>query len=65
LAWIATVGGKPTSRVGAILVVLLWIAIGAAAWPWLRSRARVDRFLEEESQRGRAANVAAASHPHA
>jgi hypothetical protein len=40
LAWIATEGGKPTSRAGAILVVLLWIAIGAAAWLWLRSRAQ-------------------------
>ena len=37
-AWMRTEGRKPTSRAGAILVVLLWIAIGVAAWLWLRSR---------------------------
>lgn len=33
--WMRTRGSRPTSRAGAILIVLLWIAIGAAAWFWL------------------------------
>lgn len=37
--WMRTRGSRPTSKAGAILVVFLWIAIGAAAWFWLRPRA--------------------------
>lgn len=29
---------KPSSRVGAVLVVALWLAIAVAAWFWLRSK---------------------------
>lgn len=36
--WMQTKGAKPTSRVGAVLVVLLWLAVGAAAWFWLQPR---------------------------
>lgn len=34
-AWMKTQGSKPSSRVGAILIVLLWIATGVALWVWL------------------------------
>lgn len=33
--WMQTQGAKPRSRAGAVLVVLLWLALGAAAWWWL------------------------------
>lgn len=36
--WMQTKGAKPTSRAGAVLIVLLWLALGAAAWWWLRTR---------------------------
>jgi uncharacterized membrane protein YkvA (DUF1232 family) len=36
--WMRTRGSKPTSKAGAIVIVFLWIAIGAAAWFWLRPR---------------------------
>lgn len=36
--WMQTKGAKPTSRVGAVLIVLLWLAVGAAAWFWLQPR---------------------------
>jgi uncharacterized membrane protein YkvA (DUF1232 family) len=37
--WMRTRGAKPTSRLGAVVIVLLWVAVTAAAvgW-WLRSR---------------------------
>jgi len=35
--WMRGKGSKPRSRVGAILVVMTWIAIGAAAWFWWKS----------------------------
>lgn len=35
--WMCGKGSKPRSRVGAILVVMTWIAIGAAAWFWWKS----------------------------
>jgi uncharacterized membrane protein YkvA (DUF1232 family) len=35
--WMRGKGSKPRSRVGAILVVVTWIAIGAAAWFWWKS----------------------------
>ncbi len=34
-AWMQTTGMRPSSRVGAILIVALWIAFGAAVWAWL------------------------------
>ena len=34
-AWMKTQGSKPSSRVGAVVIVLLWIAVSAALWIWL------------------------------
>ena len=34
-AWMAAKGARPGSRVGAVLIVLLWIGAGAATWIWL------------------------------
>ena len=36
--WLQTTGSKPVSRAGAVLIVLLWLAIAAAAWFWLGRR---------------------------
>lgn len=36
--WMATKGEKPTSKAGAVLVILLWLAASAAAWFWLQPR---------------------------
>jgi len=36
--WMQTEGSKPSSRAGTILIVVLWLAIGAAVWSWLKSR---------------------------
>ncbi len=36
--WMQTKGSKPSSRAGAVLIVMLWLAIGAAGWFWLKSR---------------------------
>ncbi|OWQ93104.1 hypothetical protein CDN99_00955 [Roseateles aquatilis] len=33
--WMRTQGAKPSSRVGAVLIVALWLAAGAALWIWL------------------------------
>ena len=33
--WIKTSGGKPTSRIGAVLVVAVWVGAGLALWQWL------------------------------
>lgn len=33
--WIRTQGSKPSSRVGAVVIVLIWIAVGAGLWTWL------------------------------
>ena len=33
--WMQTKGSKPSSRSGAVLIVLLWLAVGAALWFWL------------------------------
>jgi len=33
--WMQTRGSKPSSKAGAVLVVLLWIGIGVALWIWL------------------------------
>lgn len=32
---IETKGARPSSRAGAVLIVLLWIGVGAAIWIWL------------------------------
>jgi uncharacterized membrane protein YkvA (DUF1232 family) len=36
--WIREKGSKPSSQAGAVLIVVLWLTIAAAAWFWLRSR---------------------------
>jgi uncharacterized membrane protein YkvA (DUF1232 family) len=33
--WMKMQGAKPSSRAGATVIVLLWIAAGAALWIWL------------------------------
>ena len=33
--WIETKGSRPSSRVGAALIVLLWVGFAAAMWIWL------------------------------
>ena len=33
--WMKAQGAKPSSRAGAFLIVLVWIAAGAALWIWL------------------------------
>ena len=33
-AWMAAKGKKPISRVGAVAIVALWIAVAAALWVW-------------------------------
>ena len=37
-AWMAAQGTKPRSRVGAVLVVGVWIAVAVALWYWLAPR---------------------------
>jgi len=34
--WMQTKGSKPSSRAGALLVAVLWLAVGAAVWFWLK-----------------------------
>lgn len=34
--WMQANGAKPRSRFGAVLIVVLWLAIGAALWLWLK-----------------------------
>lgn len=34
--WMRTKGSKPSSRAGALLVAVLWLAVGAAVWFWLK-----------------------------
>lgn len=36
--WMMTKGSKPRSRVGAVLIVLLWIGLGTALWIGLGER---------------------------
>lgn len=36
--WMRVQGARPRSKVGAALIVLLWIAAGAALWRWLAPR---------------------------
>lgn len=33
--WMAEKGSKPSSRAGAIMIIVLWVATGVAAWLWL------------------------------
>ena len=33
--WMRTKGAKPSSRAGALLVIVLWLAVGVAVWLWL------------------------------
>ena len=35
-AWMQTQGAKPRSMAGPVLVVALWLLVGAALWVWLR-----------------------------
>ena len=37
--WMTTQGSKPTSKAGAVAIVLIWVAVAAGAWLWWRSRA--------------------------
>ena len=37
-AWMAARGAKPRSTAGAVMVVVVWIAVGVAAWYWLAPR---------------------------
>ena len=37
-AWMASKGMKPSSRAGAVIVVVLWLAMGAVGWHWLNTR---------------------------
>lgn len=37
-AWMAAQGAKPRSRMGAVLVVAVWIAVAVALWHWLAPR---------------------------
>ena len=34
--WMQTQGAKPRSMAGTVLVVALWLLVGAALWVWLR-----------------------------
>ncbi len=33
--WMKTQGTKPTSRVGAVLIVAVWLGAGVAVWHWI------------------------------
>ncbi len=35
--WMHAKGSKPSSKTGAVLIMLLWLAIGVAAWFWFKS----------------------------
>ena len=39
-AWMTEKGSKPSSRAGAIMTIVLWIALGIAAWFWLNPQMR-------------------------
>ncbi len=39
-AWMTEKGSKLSSRAGAIMIILLWIALGIAAWFWLNPQMR-------------------------
>lgn len=33
-SWMQGAGSKPTSRIGAVAIVVVWVTIGLAAWYW-------------------------------
>ncbi|WP_419343012.1 YkvA family protein [Achromobacter sp. PD1] len=35
--WMRERGAKPSSRIGAVAIVALWVAVGMAIWYWLAS----------------------------
>lgn len=35
--WMAEQGGKPTSKAGAVMIVLIWLAVLYGAWAWWRA----------------------------
>ena len=37
-AWMTAQGAKPRSTAGAVMVVVVWIAVGVAAWYWWAPR---------------------------
>ena len=37
-AWMDSAGAKPQSNAGAVLILALWLSVGAAAWFWLMPR---------------------------
>lgn len=37
-AWIQTERAKPRSRFGAVLIVAVWLAVGAGLWFWFKPR---------------------------
>lgn len=37
-AWMRSAGTKPVSRMGAVVIVLLWIAVGVGGWLWWSHR---------------------------
>lgn len=39
-AWMNEKGSKPSSRAGAIMIIVLWVALGIAAWFWLSPQMR-------------------------
>ena len=39
-AWMTDNGSKPSSRAGAVMIIVLWIALGIAAWIWLNPQMR-------------------------
>lgn len=42
-AWMESAGAKPRSKAGAVLIVALWLSVGAAAWFWLMPRPLIGR----------------------
>ena len=34
--WMRMEGAKPRSRFGAVMILALWLAMGAALWFWLK-----------------------------
>ncbi len=35
--WMRVEGAKPRSRFGAVLIVAVWLVVGAGLWFWLQS----------------------------
>ena len=47
-AWMTEKGSKPSSRAGAIMIIVLWIALGIAAWFCLNPPAKTDVRLPRD-----------------